>query len=140
MKKREKYENTLKKVEILKSIDPYELGQICDAIKTVNYKKGDSIIKQDEQGDVFFILDEGHCHAEKIFEKGKAAQRVKEYEPCDYFGELALLKGEPRAASIIADTDCKLLSLDRMAFKRLLGPLEKILQRNSENYIKYMKK
>ena len=111
-----------------------------DVVKTVNYKKGESIIKQDEQGDVFFILDDGHCHAEKIFEKGKAAQRVKEYEPCDYFGELALLKGEPRAASIIADTDCKLLSLDRMAFKRLLGPLEKILQRNSENYIKYMKK
>ena len=140
MKKREKYENTLKKVEILKSIDPYELGQICDALKTVNFKAGDNIIKQNDTGDVFFILDEGHCHAEKVFEEGKPAQRVKEYDPCEYFGELALLKGEPRAASIYADTDCKLLSLDRMAFKRLLGPLEKILQRNSENYIKYMKK
>ena len=140
MKKRERYESTLKKVEILKSIDPYELGQICDALKACNYKKGDNIIKQGEQGNVFYILDEGHCHAEKVFEKGKPAQRVKEYNPCDYFGELALLKGEPRAASIYADTDCKLLSRDRLAFKRLLGPLEKILQRNSENYVKYMKK
>ena len=34
MKKREKYENTLKKVELLKSMDPYELGQICDALKS----------------------------------------------------------------------------------------------------------
>ena len=140
MKKREKYENTLKKVEILKSIDPYELGQICDALKSVTYKKGEVIIKQNDTGDIFYILDEGKAHAEKVFEDGKPAENVKEYGSCDYFGELALLKGEPRAATIIADTDCKLLSLDRMAFKRLLGPLENILQRNSENYVKYMKK
>ena len=139
MKKREKYENTLKKVEILQSIDPYELGQICDALKTVSFKKGDKIIQQDENGDVFYIIDEGQCHAEKSFQGGNP-ERVKDYSSCDYFGELALLKGEPRAATIIADTDCKCLTLDRMAFKRLLGPLENILQRNSENYVKYMKK
>ena len=140
IKKREKYENTLKKVEILKSIDPYELGQICDALKTQNFNKGDFIIKQGDRGDIFYILDEGKAHAEKVFEPGKPAEKVKDYGSCDYFGELALLKGEPRAASIVADTNCRCLSLDRMAFKRLLGPLENILQRNSENYIKYMKK
>ena len=139
MKRREKYENTLRKVEILKSIDPYELGQICDALKTKTFTKGETIIKQEDKGDVFFILDEGKAHAEKIFEEGKEPQKVKEYESGGFFGELALLKNEPRAASIIADTNCKCLYLDRMAFKRLLGPLENILQRNSENYIKYMK-
>ena len=140
IKKREKYENTLKKVEILKSIDPYELGQICDALKTQNFKKGDFIIKQGDRGDVFYILDEGKAHAEKVFDEGKKPQKVKDYESGGFFGELALLKGEPRAASIVADSNCRCLSLDRMAFKRLLGPLENILQRNSENYIKYMKK
>jgi cAMP-dependent protein kinase regulator len=140
IKKREKYENTLKKVEILKSIDPYELGQICDALKTQNFSKGEFIIRQGDRGDVFYILDEGKAHAEKIFEQGKKPQKVKDYESGGFFGELALLKGEPRAASIVADSNCRCLSLDRMAFKRLLGPLENILQRNSENYIKYMKK
>ena len=139
IKKREKYEATLKKVELLKSIDPYELGQISDALKTQAFKKGDYIIKQGDRGDVFYILDEGTAHAEKVFEEGKPAQNVKDYKSGDYFGELALLKGEPRAASIVADTNCKCLYLDRMAFKRLLGPLEYILQRNSENYTKYMK-
>ena len=140
IKKREKYENTLKKVELLKSIDPYELGQICDALKTKNYSKGEIIIKQGDKGDIFYILDEGNAHAEKVFEEGKKPQRVKDYEAGGYFGELALLKNEPRAATIIADNNCRCLFLDRMAFKRLLGPLENILQRNSENYIKYMKK
>jgi len=140
IKKRQKYENTLKKVEILKSIDPYELGQICDALKMKIFKKGETIIKQDDNGDIFYILEEGSAHAEKVFEQGKKPQRVKDYEEGGYFGELALLKGEPRAATIIADTNCKCLYLERMAFKRLLGPLENILRRNSENYIKYMKK
>ena len=49
--------------------------------------------------------------------------KVMEYRRGDYFGELALLKNEPRAANIIAKTELKVASLDRHSFKRLLGPL-----------------
>jgi len=67
-------------------------------------------------------------------------QLVKSYSKGDYFGELALIKNEPRAASVIAKTDCKLLTLDRMSFKRLLGPVENILKRDSDKYEKYIEK
>lgn len=63
-----------------------------------------------------------------------------DYNKGGIFGELALLKNEPRAASVVAKTNCKLLTLDRMSFKRLLGPVENILKRNSDTYIKFMKK
>lgn len=140
IKKREKYEATLKQVDLLSTIDPYELTQICDALKPEKVKQGDQIIKQNEEGDKFYILEEGSAYASKIVEEGKEEEKVMDYEKGDYFGELALLKNEPRAASVYAYSDCKLLALDRMAFKRLLGPLENILQRNSEKYVKYMKK
>ena len=66
--------------------------------------------------------------------------RVMDYSEGGFFGELALLNNAPRAASIIAETDCNLVYMDRGAFKRLLGPLEDLLQRNAEKYKKFMTK
>ena len=88
---------------------------------------------------MFYILEEGEAYAEKNFNSGEVAQRVKEYKKGDYFGELALIKNEPRAASIIAVTNCRLLTLERICFKRLIGPIENILKRNSDSYIKFIK-
>lgn len=108
-------------------------------MKVKNVKSGEKIINQNEPGDVFYILEEGECYAEKVFSEGSNPERVKEYSKGSYFGELALIKNEPRAASIVSCSDCKLLYLDRLSFKRILGPIENILKRNSEAYIKYIK-
>jgi len=73
-----------------------------------------------------------------VLEPGKPAQVVKEYGPGGYFGERSLLTDEPRAANIIAKGQVCVVSLNRQAFKRLLGPLENILGRNEEEYKKFM--
>ena len=59
------------------------------------------------------------------------------YKTGDYFGERALLKNEPRAANVIAKTDCKVVSVDRHSFKRLMGPLDDIMRRNMDVYEAY---
>ena len=137
-KKREKYEGFLKNVEILKSIDSYELMQICDSLSLGVFQKGDYIIREGEMGDVFYLLEEGECKATKTVEQGKPAVEIKRYSVGDYFGERALIKGDPRYANIIAEKDgTKVLTLDRKSFKRLLGPIEDILKRNIDNYKDY---
>jgi cAMP-dependent protein kinase regulator len=136
MRKRQKYEEQLKNVEILKTLDNYDIGQICDALNSENYKAGDVIIKEGEQGNTFYILNKGEASAYKNM-NGKE-EKVLDYKPGSYFGELALIKNELRAATIKADTDCNLLSLDRKSFKRLLGSIEELLTKNSELYVKYI--
>ena len=137
-KKREKYENFLKNVDILSTIDSYELGQICDSLKDGVYKKDDYIIKEGELGDVFYIIEEGHCNATKTFEPGKPETVINTLKEGDYFGERALIRGEPRYANIIVSSEtAKVISLDRRSFNRLLGPIMDILKRNIDKYQTY---
>jgi cAMP-dependent protein kinase regulator len=138
-KKRERYESFLKSVEILSTVEPYELTQISDALKAGTFQEGDYVIREGEMGDVFYIIEEGEAYATKTMEPGKQPEKVKSYGRGDYFGELALIKGEPRAANVVAHTTLKVISLDRNSFKRLLGPIEDILKRNSDKYVKFIK-
>lgn len=49
-----------------------------------------------------------------------------------------MVKNTVRQASIKADTDCRVVYIERDAFKRLLGPMEEILQRNMDKYKKFL--
>jgi len=128
-KKREMHEGFLKSVKILANLDSYEIMRIADALKVVIYAKGDYIIKQGEAGNEFFMIEEGKVVVTKTAEDGGEESVVNAYGEKDYFGELALLKNEPRAANVIADSEVRVVSLDRKTFTRLLGPLKDIVQR-----------
>ena len=118
-------------------MEPYEKSKLADAFTERKYKAGEYIIKEGESGNEFFLLQEGHAIATKAIKAGEAPTKVMDYEVGSYFGERALLKNEPRAANVIAETDCCLVSMDRHSVKRLLGPLEALLRRNFELYEKY---
>lgn len=60
------------------------------------------ILIKNELGDKFYILEDGEAIAEKVFVTGENPQKVKEYSKGQYFGELALIKNAPRAASVKA--------------------------------------
>ena len=59
-------------------------------------------------GDKFYILEEGQAFAQKVMKEGEKPEIVKEYSKGSYFGELALIKNEPRAASVLAKVILKL--------------------------------
>jgi cAMP-dependent protein kinase regulator len=134
VKRRERYVEFLCKVELLAGMDPYERSQLADVLKTEKFAQGDVVIKQGEEGNVFFIVEDGSAVATKVLHEGQQAQEVMRYGPGDYFGELALIRNEPRAANVQATSELKCLTLDRHSFKRLLGRLEDILRRNAKNY------
>ena len=115
-------------------MDHYERSKIADAIKEVSFAAGATIITEGEEGNDFYIIMSGQAYATKAMAAGAAPQEVKQYQPGEYFGELALLKSEPRAANVIARSEVKVATIDRDSFMRLLGPLDEILHRNIEQY------
>lgn len=76
------------------------------------YKPGDYIIKQGDQGDKFYMIDEGKIYASKNQSDGTET-KVFEFKPGDYFGELALIKNVPRQANVIAEVSDALIKLWR---------------------------
>lgn len=137
MRKREQYETFLKKVPLLETMDDYERTQISEAFKDLKFQQGQTIIKEGDEGRDMFFLVNGEAHATKVLNPGEEPKVVKNYKEGDYFGELALLKNAPRAANVMATTDCHCVTMDRHSFKRMLGPLNEILKRNSAVYTQY---
>lgn len=138
-KKREKYDNFLQSVSILKSMDPYERSKLGDAVIEQKYNKGDYVIKEGEEGSTFFLISEGEAIATKSL-GGDNPTQVKDYKRGDYFGERSLLTSELRAANIVVTSnECVVLSLEKSTFNRLLGSLDDILKRNMEEYAKFTK-
>ena len=78
------------------------------------------MIKQGEDGDHLFVVDEGSLKCYKKDNKANQQIYLKTYVPGESFGELALLYNAPRAASIQAETDCILFSLDRECFNNIV--------------------
>lgn len=137
IKRREKFHAFLKGVELLKQLNEHEINQISDAIRVEKYNQGEVVIQQGEIGDKFFLLEEGSAAAYKLFDGATEEKEVMKYKSGDFFGELALMRGEPRAATVRANSNCTFLSLERGSFKRLLGPLEMLLKNKADQYKKH---
>ena len=78
--KREKYDDFLEKVSILKMMEKVERTKLADAFKEEWFEAGEYIIRQgDQDGSSFYMIIEGHCAATKTLEPGKAPTLVKNY-------------------------------------------------------------
>ena len=124
-RKRERYETFLHSVPLLRTVGVYELSQIADALRPKRFCPGEVIVTEGEPGDTFYVIEEGTADA------FKSGYHVLHYAtPGDYFGELALIHNEPRAASVKAgENGCEVLMLDRKSFTRLLGNLNELIKK-----------
>ncbi|ODQ67544.1 camp-dependent protein kinase regulatory subunit [Nadsonia fulvescens var. elongata DSM 6958] len=125
-KKRSMYEQFLKEVPILRSLNNYERCKLADALNSETYEPNQVIIREGDIGEQFYIIECGEAIVEK-----KGVGKVKEYSKGDYFGEIALIQDVPRQASVISTTKLKVVTLEKSAFQRLLGPAVEIMKRSN---------
>ena len=116
----------LKNVDLLKPLGNQETTKIARALKSEMHSDGDYIIRQDDEGDVFYIIYKGNVICTKTEEDGHEREMIS-LGPGDFFGERALQKKEPRAANVIAqgEVECFTLTLDQ--FNLLLGNLQDVI-------------
>jgi CRP-like cAMP-binding protein len=132
--RRRQYQNFLASVPILAKLTWEERAKIADVMEAKWFEDGEFIIEQGEEGDRIYFIEVGEASATKSFAPGQAARHVMSYSKGDYFGELALIRNEPRAANVVARGRCKVCAIDKPSFVRLLGPCLEIMNRQIDFY------
>lgn len=80
----------------MESLDNYERQKLCDCLEILNHKEGDVVIKEGHTGKTFYLIIEGKAKAMKLNPNTGEEEEVMKYEEKMYFGELALMKDQPR--------------------------------------------
>ena len=94
----------LKQIPIFSLLDEHELETILRLSTTRKYSKGNIIFLQDESGDTLFFILRGSVKVSVYSEKGKEVI-LSFLNEGDFFGEMSLLDGKPRSATVIAVED-----------------------------------
>ena len=111
------------------------LRSIIDKLSPVAFAKGDLIIREGEEAGPMYILEKGRARA---FDGLNGKERnLAFYREGDFFGELSILNGSKRAASVQAFSDCQALALNPEAvldLKRHYPEFEKLLEERLAQY------
>jgi small-conductance mechanosensitive channel/CRP-like cAMP-binding protein len=107
----------------LLSVD--ERAELLKVARPVTYSAGEVIVRQGAPGGSLFAIR----HGEATVKVAGAEGAVAHLRTGDVFGEMSLLTGEPRTATVQAETDCDLLEIDANGFRRLVLANPTVLER-----------
>jgi CRP-like cAMP-binding protein len=117
------------RVEMLRTVPLFavckkrELQRIEKAIEIVDYDVDESVVKEGDQGDAFYVIFEGRAI---VVRNGRTIAKLKEG---NHFGELALLSPAPRNASVITTAPSKLGMLKGKEFEKVLFEVPTVMPR-----------
>jgi CRP-like cAMP-binding protein len=108
-----------RKAEIFADLEPAHLDALCRAASVRPYAAGETILREDEPGDLFFVIIRGQV---KVFVDSEHGREVvlTHLQAGDFFGEMALFDNEARSASVSALAPSELVVLRRKDFLAVL--------------------
>lgn len=118
-------EELLKTVDFLAALQPAELHFLQTKARLQLFAAGERICEQGQPGNSFYILKSGRLRVTARNTEGETFLSA-EMLPGKYFGEMALLTGEPRSASIDALTDAEVFRLHKEDLRKLLRENPKV--------------
>jgi len=102
-------------VPLFSDLSSRHLKRMADLAEEVRFNAGDLIVQEGQPGGTFFVILEGEA---KVTRKGR---KLNELYPGDFFGEVSLLDGGPRTATVTAETPIVAIRLFRKEFAKLIS-------------------
>jgi cAMP-dependent protein kinase regulator len=95
-----------------------EMVAVIHGLKLISFERGAPIIREGQAGGSLYMLTSGRVRAFKKDASGKQ-NPLGDLKEGAFFGEMSILTGQPRMASVVALSRCELLELDRPALDRI---------------------
>ena len=116
-------ERALARAPLFAGLSSRDRRAIAKATGIVRYREGTTVVKEGASGSVFFVILQGKA---KVVRKGRTLSRLRRG---DFFGEMSLLDGEPRTASVVTEAPSRFLTVAASDFHRLLDRRPKLAVR-----------
>ena len=102
------------KVPFFRDVGAAVIADVTQLLRPRDYPAGAVVVRRGERGDCMYFVASGELEI-------RGRPESISYGAGDFFGELALLTGDPRNATIVATKPCTLLRLDIVDFRQMLG-------------------
>ena len=120
----------LKRQTLFAPLTDEQKQHLVAGARVLRFGRGEEIIQQGEDGCSMFVILEGG--AEVLVKSGGQTLRVAELRAGEAFGEMCLLTGEKRSASVVARADCEVWEIDRSVLAPLLQENAQLAKELSE--------
>jgi CRP-like cAMP-binding protein len=103
---------------MFESLEPAEIMEVIHAVEVQNLPSGTVVFAEGDQGDAWYVLYRGEV--EVIKNSGTGEKVIAVLDPQTCFGEIAILDGSPRSATVRTTMDSIVFRVPRTAFMELL--------------------
>jgi CRP/FNR family transcriptional regulator, cyclic AMP receptor protein len=114
-------EQAMMRAPLFASLPKQDLRSLAEVTSVERHQSGSTLVKEGTPGTAFFVILEGR--AKVVI----GSRTITDLGPGDFFGEISLLDGDPRTASVVADSTMLCLKLGGSHFLQLLTDQPKLM-------------
>ncbi|MCA9705453.1 MAG: cyclic nucleotide-binding domain-containing protein, partial [Myxococcales bacterium] len=127
----EAWKDALRACELFVGLDANLLLAVGGGLREVERAAGETLVRQGDEGDSLFVVVEGTL--EVLLEEGESTMRLHDLWPGDVVGEIALLLGGQRSATVRASTPTRALELSQEGFAELIERAPELMRTFTAN-------
>jgi small-conductance mechanosensitive channel/CRP-like cAMP-binding protein len=110
--------DALSRVDVFRALDAEKIDRLARRMRMIIYGPGEVVLRQGDPGDSLYVVRSGGV-AVQVGAPG-AQKEVATLSSGQFFGEMSLMTGESRAATVVAKSDCECYIVDKEAFQEIL--------------------
>ncbi|MBX3283460.1 MAG: mechanosensitive ion channel [Acidobacteria bacterium] len=128
----------LARIPIFAPLSEAEIERLASSAKARVYAPGESIVEQGAEGTSMFVITRGSVDV--VLRRGQRSEVINKLGEDDFFGEMSLLTGQPRTATVVATSETEVMRIGKRALKPILENNEALVLTVSERIQERLKR